>query len=124
MPPPAQLPTRAFSDRGLGLERPLLIAGPCSAESREQVLDIARGIRKYAPQVKVMRAGIWKPRTRPETFEGLGEPALEWLLEAKAETGLLTFTEVATAEHVEACLKAGIDMLWIGARTTPNPFSV
>ena len=124
MPPPAQLPTRSFSDWGLGLERPLLIAGPCSAESREQVLDTARGIRKHAPQVKVMRAGIWKPRTRPATFEGLGEPALEWLLEARAETGLLTFTEVATAEHVEACLKAGIDMLWIGARTTPNPFSV
>ena len=124
MPPPAQLPTRSFSDRGRGLERPLLIAGPCSAESREQVLDTARGIRKYAPQVKVMRAVIWKPRTRPETFEGRGEPALEWLLEAKAETGLLTFTEVANAEHVEACLKAGIDMLWICARTTPNPFSV
>ena len=124
MPPPAQLPTRSFSDWGLGLERPLLIAGPCSAESRGQVLDTARGIRKHAPQVKVMRAGIWKPRTRPETFEGRGEPALEWLLEAKAETGLLTFTEVANAEHVEACLKAGIDMLWIGARTTPNPFSV
>jgi chorismate mutase len=124
MPPPALLPTNAFTDWGLNLERPLLIAGPCSAESREQVLDTARGIVRHAPGVKVLRAGIWKPRTRPETFEGLGEPALEWLMEAKAETGLLTFTEVATAQHVEACLKAGVDMLWIGARTTPNPFSV
>jgi chorismate mutase len=106
------------------LERPLLIAGPCSAESREQMLDTARGIRQHAPQVKALRAGIWKPRTRPETFEGLGEPALEWLVEAGAETGLLTMTEVANAQHVEACLKAGVDMLWIGARTTPNPFSV
>jgi chorismate mutase len=88
------------------------------------VLATAQGIRTHAPGVKVLRAGIWKPRTRPETFEGLGEPALEWLMEAKAATGLLTFTEVATAEHVEACLKAGVDMLWIGARTTPNPFSV
>ena len=124
MPQPAKLPTRPFSDWGLGLERPLLIAGPCSAESREQMLDTARGIRQHAPQVKALRAGIWKPRTRPETFEGLGEPALEWLVEAGAETGLLTMTEVANAQHVEACLKAGVDMLWIGARTTPNPFSV
>lgn len=124
MPQPAKLPTRPFSDWGLGLERPLLIAGPCSAESREQMLDTARGIRQHAPQVKALRAGIWKPRTRPETFEGLGEPALEWLVEAGKETGLLTMTEVANAQHVEACLKAGVDMLWIGARTTPNPFSV
>ncbi len=124
MPPPPTLPTHAFASWGLGLDRPLLIAGPCSAESREQVLDTARGIRTHAPGVAVLRAGIWKPRTRPESFEGLGAPALEWLQEAKATTGLLTFTEVATAEHVEACLKAGIDMLWIGARTTPNPFSV
>ena len=124
MPQPAKLPTRPFSDWGLGLERPLLIAGPCSAESREQMLDTALGIRQHAPQVKALRAGIWKPRTRPETFEGLGEPALEWLVEAGKETGLLTMTEVANAQHVEACLKAGVDMLWIGARTTPNPFSV
>jgi chorismate mutase len=124
MPQATHLPTRPFADWGLGLDRPLLIAGPCSAESRAQVLETAQGIRTHAPGVAVLRAGIWKPRTRPESFEGLGEPALEWLLEAKAATGLLTFTEVATAEHVEACLKAGVDMLWIGARTTPNPFSV
>jgi chorismate mutase len=124
MPQPAKLPTRPFSDWGIGLERPLLIAGPCSAERREQMLNTALGIRQHAPQVKALRAGIWKPRTRPETFEGLGEPALEWLVEAGKETGLLTMTEVANAQHVEACLKAGVDMLWIGARTTPNPFSV
>lgn len=72
----------------------------------------------------IFRAGIWKPRTRPGQFEGAGESALEWLKELKSATGLLVMTEVATSEHVEACLKAGIDMLWIGARTTPNPFSV
>jgi chorismate mutase len=89
MPQPAKLPTRSFSDWGLGLERPLLIAGPCSAESREQILDTARGIRQHAPQVKALRAGIWKPRTRPETFEGLGEPALEWLVEALGGGGTM-----------------------------------
>ena len=72
----------------------------------------------------MFRAGIWKPRTRPGQFEGAGAPALKWLQRVKAETGLLTMTEVATAAHVEACLEAGVDMLWIGARTTPNPFSV
>ena len=107
-----------------GLSRPLLIAGPCSAESEEQVLSTARGIRTHAPAVRAFRAGVWKPRTRPESFEGAGVPALKWLARVKAETGLLVMTEVATAEHVEACLKAGIDMLWIGARTTPSPFAV
>lgn len=77
-----------------------------------------------ANSAKVFRAGVWKPRTRPGAFEGAGDQALKWLQQVKAETGLLTMTEVATAEHVEASLKAGIDMLWIGARTTPNPFSV
>lgn len=113
-----------FSQWGLGLDRPLLIAGPCSAESREQVLATADGIVEQAPQVKVFRAGVWKPRTRPGGFEGVGENALPWLAEAKERTGLLTMTEVATPQHVEAALKAGVDMLWIGARTTPNPFSV
>ncbi len=77
-----------------------------------------------ASSAQVFRAGVWKPRTRPGAFEGAGKQALKWLQQVKAETGLLTMTEVATAEHVEASLKAGIDMLWIGARTTPNPFSV
>ncbi|MEO7081959.1 MAG: chorismate mutase [Flavobacteriales bacterium] len=113
-----------FAQWGIGLERPLTIAGPCSAESREQVLATARGIVEQAPQVQVFRAGVWKPRTRPGGFEGVGEPALAWLTEVKEHTGLLTMTEVATPAHVEAALKAGVDMLWIGARTTPNPFSV
>lgn len=110
-----------FTQWGLGLQRPLMIAGPCSAESREQVLAAAEGVKGLA---QVFRAGIWKPRTRPGHFEGAGNAALEWMAEAKAATGLLTATEVATAAHVEAALKAGVDMLWVGARTTPNPFSV
>ena len=112
-----------FQHWGLGLDRPLLIAGPCSAESEQQVMDTARGIAANG-RVKVFRAGVWKPRTQPGQFEGSGNKALEWLKRVKKETGLLTATEVATAEHVEACLKAGIDILWIGARTTPSPFSV
>ncbi|HNK41488.1 MAG TPA: 3-deoxy-7-phosphoheptulonate synthase, partial [Flavobacteriales bacterium] len=106
------------------MDRPLLIAGPCSAESEEQVLGTARAIADGIPQVKVFRAGVWKPRTRPGGFEGAGDAALAWLKRVKAETGLLTMTEVAVPAHVEAALAVGIDMLWIGARTTPNPFSV
>ncbi len=102
---------------------PLVIAGPCSAESLEQVLSTAHAL-KNIPAVKIFRAGIWKPRTRPNNFEGLGEIALPWLHEVKKQTGLLTTTEVATAKHVELCLKNGVDILWIGARTTANPFSV
>ncbi|MBS1546776.1 MAG: chorismate mutase [Bacteroidetes bacterium] len=113
-----------FAQWGLGLQRPLFIAGPCSAESREQVLATAEGIKAHAPQVKVFRAGVWKPRTRPGGFEGMGAAALPWLKEVKERTGLLTMTEVATPQHLDAALKAGVDMLWIGARTTPNPFSV
>ncbi|MBX7128708.1 MAG: chorismate mutase, partial [Flavobacteriales bacterium] len=118
------LRTLAFADWRLGLDRPLLIAGPCSAESEEQVLGTARAIADGIPQVKVFRAGVWKPRTRPGGFEGAGDAALAWLKRVKAETGLLTMTEVAVPAHVEAALAVGIDMLWIGARTTPNPFSV
>jgi chorismate mutase len=103
--------------------RPLVIAGPCSAESREQVLETATALAQI-PEVKFFRAGIWKPRTRPNNFEGLGEIALPWLAEVKRQTGLLSTTEVATAKHVELCLKHGVDALWIGARTTANPFSV
>lgn len=88
------------------------------------MLSTARSIVAEAPQVKAFRAGIWKPRTRPGGFEGVGDEALPWLKRVKEETGLLVMTEVATPEHVESALKAGIDMLWIGARTTPNPFSV
>jgi len=99
-----------------------LIAGPCSAESQTQVLECARSLA--AQGVKVFRAGVWKPRTRPGNFEGAGEPALEWLKTVKAETGMSVTTEVANARHVEAALKAGIDILWIGARTTTSPFAV
>jgi chorismate mutase len=112
-----------FAEWGLGLQRPLLIAGPCSGESLEQMLAAAQGLAADG-RVSAFRAGSWKPRTRPGQFEGSGELSLEWLKEVKAATGLLTMTEVATAAHVEASLKAGVDMLWIGARTTPNPFSV
>ncbi|MFA6238320.1 MAG: chorismate mutase [Bacteriovorax sp.] len=102
---------------------PLVIAGPCSAESLDQLLVTAKAFSEI-PSVKIFRAGIWKPRTRPNNFEGLGELALPWLSEVKKQTGLLTATEVATAKHVELCLKHGVDILWIGARTTANPFSV
>lgn len=118
------LDTLPFSSWGSGLVRPLLIAGPCSAESEAQVMATAQGIVRHTPQVKVFRAGVWKPRTRPGGFEGRGDAALPWLQRVKAETGLLTMVEVATPEHVEAALKADIDLLWIGARSTPNPFTV
>ena len=102
---------------------PWVIAGPCSAESRQQVLATARRLAK-CPHVRVFRAGVWKPRTRPDSFEGIGEKALDWLRAVKKETSLMTTTEVANARHVESCLNAGIDILWIGARTTVNPFLV
>lgn len=102
---------------------PWLIAGPCSAESEEQVISTARELVK-SPNVKVFRAGVWKPRTRPNTFEGVGKVGLEWLKRVKAETSLLTTTEVANAKHVELCLENDVDILWIGARTTVNPFVV
>jgi chorismate mutase len=102
---------------------PLIIAGPCGAESREQVMETAKGIAALG-KVKVFRSGIWKPRTRPNSFEGVGSIGLSWLREVKKETGLLTTVEVANAQHVEEALKHGIDILWIGARTTVNPFSV
>ena len=104
------------------IENCSMIAGPCSAESRTQVLECARSLARLG--VKVFRAGVWKPRTRPGNFEGAGGPALEWLKAVKAETGMAVTTEVANTRHVEAALKAGIDMLWIGARTTTSPFAV
>jgi len=102
---------------------PLVIAGPCSAENEEQVLKTAREIAKIN-QVSVFRAGIWKPRTRPGEFEGIGSKGLKWLEKAKAETGLKTAVEVARPEHIEQALKHNVDILWIGARTVVNPFSV
>lgn len=104
------------------LKRPILIAGPCSAETEEQVLTTARGLKDQG--VDLFRAGIWKPRTRPGAFEGIGTQGLKWLKRVKIETGMPVTTEVANAQHVYDCLKFGIDVLWIGARTTVNPFSV
>ena len=99
-----------------------LIAGPCSAETREQVLKTAEGLSTLP--LDYYRAGIWKPRTRPGEFEGVGNAAIPWLKEVKSQFGLKISTEVAKAEHVEAVLKAGFDMIWIGARSTANPFTV
>ncbi len=103
-------------------KRPILIAGPCSAETEAQVLATAHDLA--AQGIDLFRAGIWKPRTRPDTFEGVGEAGLPWLASVKRETGLKVCTEVATGDHVEKALAAGIDVLWIGARTSANPFSV
>ena len=104
------------------LNHPLVIAGPCSAETEDQVLKIAHELKDS--KVSVFRAGIWKPRTRPGGFEGIGEIGLKWLQKAKAETGLLMGTEVATAAHCKLALEYDIDVLWVGARTTANPFAV
>lgn len=103
--------------------RGLVIAGPCSAETEGQVMQCAKDLAKLG-QVDLFRSGIWKPRTRPGSFEGVGKEGLQWLKRVKEETGLRTTTEVAKAAHVYDCLKAGIDVLWLGARTTVNPFSV
>ena len=105
-----------------GLDHPLVIAGPCSAETQEQVLKIAHQLKET--DATVLRAGIWKPRTRPGNFEGVGALGLKWLQEAKNETGMLTTTEVANANHVDLALKHDVDILWIGARTTVSPFVV
>jgi chorismate mutase len=107
----------------LNFNGPLLISGPCGAESEEQIMSTAKLISEIS-EVKLFRAGIWKPRTRPNSFEGVGEKGLEWLQNARSETGLKTTVEVANASHVEKALKHKVDVLWIGARTTVNPFSV
>ena len=106
----------------MNLDHPLVIAGPCSAESEEQLLTIAHGLKKT--DATVFRAGVWKPRTRPGGFEGLGQIALPWLQKVKAETGMKLAVEVANLAHVKAALAADIDILWIGARTSVNPFAV
>ena len=105
------------------MKTPIVIAGPCSVESEAQLLDTARALAKI-PEVGLLRGGIWKPRTRPDAFEGRGEEGLAWLQEAKRQTGLPTATEVATPAHVELALRYEVDALWIGARTVVNPFSV
>lgn len=104
------------------IKRPLVIAGPCSAESEEQVMETARQVK--AVGVEVFRAGIWKPRTRPGDFEGVGSMGLPWLRRVQEEVGLKVAVEVANAKHVEAALKSGVDGLWIGTRTTVNTFAV
>ncbi len=108
--------------KGVEDKRPLVIAGPCSAETEDQVMDTAKQLAKNG--IKVFRAGVWKPRTKPGGFEGNGVAALPWLQQVKKETGMLVATEVATAKHVEEALKYGVDLLWIGARTTADPFAV
>ena len=103
-------------------KRPFIIAGPCSAESEEQVMETATQLARN--DCKIFRAGVWKPRTKPGGFEGHGEPALAWLKRVKEETGMLITTEVATPDHAEMAMKYGIDLLWVGARTTTNPFAM
>lgn len=108
--------------KGVREERPLVISGPCSAETEEQVMSTAHQLANKG--IKIFRAGIWKPRTKPGGFEGVGVEGLRWMQRVKEETSMLTSTEVATAKHAEEALKAGIDILWVGARTTANPFAV
>lgn len=107
---------------GIEAKRPLVIAGPCSAETEEQVMNTAAQLA--AKGIRIFRAGIWKPRTKPGGFEGVGVEGLPWMARVKNELGMLTATEVATPKHVEAALETGIDLLWIGARTVANPFAM
>lgn len=107
---------------GVDSKRPVVIAGPCSAETEEQVMETAKDLEKNG--VRIFRAGIWKPRTKPGGFEGVGSVGLTWLQEVKKETGMLVATEVANKQHVEEALNAGVDVLWIGARTSANPFAM
>ncbi|MBQ6911881.1 MAG: chorismate mutase [Bacteroidales bacterium] len=102
------------------LPRPMCIAGPCSAETEEQVMETARGLHAFG--IHVFRAGIWKPRTHPGSFEGVGTPGLQWLRKVKETFGMKVCTEVASEKHVQECLRSGVDMVWIGARTSANPF--
>lgn len=104
--------------------KPLIIAGPCSAESESQMLETAKRIKESNAEVPIFRAGIWKPRTKPNGFEGVGTIGLNWLKKVKEEYGFKTATEVANAHHVAAALEADVDVLWIGARSTVNPFTV
>ena len=112
----------SFQDWGLPVDKMFLSAGPCSAESQEQVLETAQALSGQG--ISFLRAGIWKPRTRPGSFEGVGLKGLAWMDHARTATGLKIGTEVAEPSHVEACLEFGMDILWVGARTTTNPFSV
>jgi len=113
---------KKINEWGMSIDDTLIISGPCSAETEEQVLTTARELKKAG--VSIFRAGIWKPRTRPNSFEGVGNEGLDWLKTVQKETGMLVSTEVANVKHVYEALKAGVDMLWIGARTSVNPFAV
>ena len=117
-----ELELSPLSLQGIGTQRPLVIAGPCSAETEEQVMTTAMQLASKG--CKIFRAGIWKPRTKPGGFEGIGEEGLKWMTQVKETTKMLTTTEVATPKHVELALNAGIDILWVGARTTANPFAM
>ncbi|MEX1002998.1 MAG: chorismate mutase [Crocinitomicaceae bacterium] len=114
---------RLFMPQLKDIKRPIIISGPCSAETEEQLMQTAKELKETG-KVDILRAGIWKPRTRPNSFEGVGEVGLKWLIDAGKEVGLPVITEVANAQHVELALKAGYTNLWIGARTTVNPFTV
>ncbi len=117
-----ELSLTPLNEWGLPVKNLLLSAGPCSAESEEQVMATAKGLADS--NISFMRVGLWKPRTRPGSFEGVGIEGLDWLTRARDEYNIPIGIEVATPEHVEACLKHNIDIVWIGARTTPNPFAV
>ena len=118
-----KLQIKKITDWGIEIKsKPFIIAGPCSAETEEQLMESAKRIKKLG--INILRAGIWKPRTRPNSFEGVGSIGLDWLKSVKKETGMLIATEVANFKHVYEALKAGIDILWIGARTTANPFAI
>lgn len=117
-----ELDLKPFELPGINTDRPIVISGPCSAESEEQVMETAKQLK--AQGVQIFRAGIWKPRTRPNAFEGVGVEGLPWMRRVKEELGMYVGTEVANAQHVYDALKYGIDVLWIGARTTVNPFAV
>ncbi len=117
-----ELELKPITFQGIDPTKPMIIAGPCSAETEEQVMETAHELASKG--LKIFRAGIWKPRTKPGGFEGIGVEGLAWLQRVKKETGMYVSTEVATAKHVEAALEAGIDLLWVGARTSANPFAV
>lgn len=111
-----------LKDWGFNFKKPVIISGPCSCETEEQMMETAKRLADKG--VDVLRAGIWKPRTRPGMFEGIGKEGLAWLVNAGKEIGKPVAVEVATAQHVQDCLELGVDILWLGARTTVNPFSV
>lgn len=118
-----KLEIKPIREWGLNIDRPVVISGPCSAESEEQMLETAIELRKDK-RVSIFRAGIWKPRTRPNSFEGVGSIGLKWMQTVKKETGFPIATEVANVKHAYEALKYGVDLIWIGARTTVNPFAV